>query len=751
MEDIIKITCTVEKVRFHKDSWGIILVSVDRVKDGEPKKDKDGYVVLKGQMPKVKIGDMLNVTAEYILDPKWGDQYNITSLFYAITFDSEDKVGQKKFLLSIFTPLQVKCMYEVLDDPFMTLKNKDAKSLVKVKNCGMKTAVRWIDKFDKNYFMIKIFTELEEYNLTNNMVERLINRYKSPELVIEKVKNNPYILCTEVDGIGWIKADKIALDGGMGFYSPERVSAFIKYYLKNSAEDGRSWVTSDELLGAIIENLGEEIPNEAISEGIHFIESALWWNEDKTKIGLKKYRILSDKIAKELIRIRDAETEITYGDWENDIRKLEQAQGWEFTAEQKDGVQTALSNNIALILGLAGTGKSTLVRALLEVLKGYDYVQCALSGRAAARMSEITGKEGMTIHRLLGFPTGKPEHGCYWYHEDEPLPYDIYIVDEISMVGAELFLSLLRAIPSGSKLIFLGDPGQLESIGCGNVAYDMMKSPEVPTVMLTKIHRQAEKSAIITESRKVRDGQQIVPKDWAGEETRGELQDLTLVCYQDISNTYYEVMKAFSILMATEGFDIIENQIITPVKSKGASCTQVLNNAIQELCNPASENKKEETVYSKGATYIIREGDKVINTENNYNTEPNIFNGNIGIVKEFTFNEEGEYVMVIDFMGIGQVELEKKYWKGIELGYAITVHRMQGSQFDNIIFALDFSAYALLSRELLYTGITRAKKKIKIVAQTGALRMATAKEGVSKKQTHLQQSLYDETHPKLIF
>ena len=210
-------------------------------------------------------------------------------------------------------------------------------------------------------------------------------------------------------------------------------------------------------------------------------------------------------------------------------------------------------------------------------------------------------------------------------------------------------------------------------------------------------------------------------------------------------------MKAFSILMETEGFDIIENQIITPVKSKGASCTQVLNNAIQELCNPASENKKEETVYSKGATYIIREGDKVINTENNYNTEPNIFNGNIGIVKEFTFNEEGEYVMVIDFMGIGQVELEKKYWKGIELGYAITVHRMQGSQFDNIIFALDFSAYALLSRELLYTGITRAKKKIKIVAQTGALRMATAKEGVSKKQTHLQQSLYDETHPKLIF
>lgn len=751
MEEIIKITCTVERIRYYKDSWGIILVSVDRVKDGEPKKDKDGYVVLKGQMPKVKVGDILNVTAQYVCDPKWGEQYNITSLFFAVTFDSNDKVGQKKFLLSIFTPLQVKSMYEVLDDPFETLKNKDTKALVQVKNCGMKTAVRWIERFDNNYFMIKIFTELEEYNLTNNIVERLISRYKSPELVIEKVKNNPYILCTEVDGIGWVKADKIALDGGIGRYSPERVSAFIKYYLKNCANDGRSWITSDELLGAIIENLGEEIPDRAITEAIHLIESALWWNEDKTKIGLKKYRILSERIAKELIRIRDAETKITYGDWERDIKELEAAQGWEFTTEQKDGVQIALSNNMALILGLAGTGKSTLVMALLEVLKGYSYAQCALSGRAASRMSEITGKEGLTIHRLLGFPKGEPEHGNYEYYEGNQLPYDIYILDEISMVDAELFYNLLRAIPSGSKLIFLGDPGQLESIGCGNVAYDMMKSPEIPTVMLTKIHRQAEKSAIITESRKVRDGQQIVQKDWSGEETRGEIQDLTLVCYQDISNTYYEVMKAFSTLMVEKDFNIMENQIVTPVKSKGAACTQVLNNAIQELYNPASKGKHEETVYSKGATYIIREGDKVINSENNYNIEPNIYNGNIGIVKEFTYNEEGDYVMVIDFMGIGQVELERKYWHGIELGYAITVHRVQGSQFDNIIFAVDFSGYALLSRELLYTGITRAKKKIKIIAQTGALRFATAKEGVSKKQTHLQQSLYDETHPKLVF
>lgn len=753
--NIIKMTCSVEKVIFYnEDGWGIVSVSPDKIKEGKPCLDKFGYITLKGTMPKLKTSDIINVVAEYVEDPKWGKQYNVISLYYALTFDDNDKKGQKKFLLSIFTPLQVKNMYKALEDPFTALKNKDVKSIIKIKNCGMKTADHWISKFEKNYRIIKIYTELEEYNLTNNMIDRLMNRYSTPELVIEKVKNNPYILCTEVRGIGWATADKIALDGGMEEYDLRRVGSYILYYLEQCGKEGMSWITPDELLGAIIQQLGEEIPDQIISEAIQSLKDKLWWNDEKNKIGLAKYYSIEKKIAKELIRIQTAKSNIVYPDnWEEIIKKLEEKQGWSFTPEQKEGIEKSLKNNITLIQGLAGTGKSTLVSALLEILYKYTYVQTSLSGRAASRMSEITGREGFTIHRLLGYPKGEIEKQNFVFHDKHFLPHDIFILDEISMVNADLFYYLLRAIPSGSKLICLGDYGQLESIGSGNIAFDMNKSDIIPSVILTQIHRQAEKSAIITESLKVRKGEQIIPKDWTGHEIRGELKDLELIVYSVHSNTYYEVMKAVAESMSKKDFDIMDTQIIVPVKNKGAACTYALNNAIQELYNPKKDKYQyEATINSYGNIYVLREGDKVINVQNNYNLEPAIYNGNIGVIQFFEEDkEEEETYMVIDFYGIGRVKLPKKNWKSIELGYAITVHKYQGSQAKNIIFAFDFSSYALLTRELIYTGMTRASEKLKIICQTGALRYAISQESVSQKQTHLQQCLYDLIHPKYVF
>ena len=182
--------------------------------------------------------------------------------------------------------------------------------------------------------MAKIFTELDTYNLTNNMVHRLVDRYKSPDLVIEKVKNNPYVLCNEIKGIGWKTADKIALDGGMEEYCVERVGAFIIKYLDDNAQNGCSWVTPDELMGALIENLGELIPDNKITEAINYSGEYLWWNEDKSKIGLKKYFNIENKIAQELIRLRNADTNITYSNWEDTVKHVEHKQGWNFNEEQ---------------------------------------------------------------------------------------------------------------------------------------------------------------------------------------------------------------------------------------------------------------------------------------------------------------------------------------------------------------------------------------------------------------------------------
>ena len=1082
-KDIIKVIAEVERIRYYKNEWGIIECSIDpkKIKEGNPKLDKNGMAIFKGVMPQLQEKNIYNITAEYVDDAKWGGQYNILSIFTALDFGTGDPEGQKKFLSSIYTPLQVTNMYEALDNPFKALKDKDVSSLVKIKGCGMDTADRWIRKFERHIGEAKIYTELEEYNLTTNMIKKLMDRYKSPELVIEKVKNNPYVLCNEVKGIGWKTADKIALEGGIGEFSTKRIAAYMVHYLDESGENGCSWITPDELMGAILEGIGEEVPDANVTEAIHELGDELWWNEDKSKIGLRRYFNIEQKIAEELIRIRDAESNIVYKDWEDTIKHLEHKQGWEYTDEQKSGVKTVLDNNITVVTGLAGCvdcdteyfngtewkkiseyqkgekvlqyntdgtaelvtperyikqpseclyhfetkygldqtlslehnvvyvtskgnlysqpfsvikerqenkgffgkfitsfkysgeginltddeirimvaimadghfnektkntnssiykqvrinlkkdrkkqrlekllnnlcldyikvdstiedfhtyyfespllekhfpqdwyqcnlhqlqiifeevlywdsnykkkncfsttsksdadfiqfvfsalgyratillqdrvgqtykindkeyirqskeyevtytkrnliemchdhredhtmtpivpvkpsdgyeycftvpshmlvlrrndkifvtgncGKSTLVSAMIEVLRSYSYVQCALSGRASSRMSEITGQEGYTIHRLLGYPLGDKQG--FEYHDENPLPYNIYILDEISMVDAYLFYYLLRAIPNGAKLVCLGDPGQLESIGCGNIAHDMINSEEIPTVTLTKIHRQAAKSAIITESIKIRNGQQIINKDWVGEDIRGELQDLHIDCFSDKTNTYYKIVQSFVSLMANKDFNIMETQIIVPVKNNGSACTYELNNSIQEMYNPEDRSKKEHSGFSNGKPYILREGDKVMNVVNNYKTSPPIYNGNIGIIRYIDYDEDmDEEIMLIDFKGIGEVKVPKESWNNIELGYAITVHKSQGDQANHIIFGLDFTSYSLLSREMIYTGITRAKKKCDLIAQTGALRMAISKEGVSKKQTHLQQCLYDVAHPKIIF
>lgn len=747
----VKVRASIEIIRYYKDQWGIVICSIDEVLKGDFIGDKNG-MVFKGNMPEPVRGATYIIVADYVEDPKWGNQYNIKSIYSDISFDKEDKKGKEKFLLSIFTPNQVSAMYEIYDDPFSILDAEDVEKLVQIKGCGIKTADNWIRKFKKNINIARIFVELDEYGLTNNMIKRLMERYHSPDLIIEKVKTNPYVLVNEVEGIGWKRADEIALAGHIEFDSPTRIGAYIVYYLNRCGDEGYSWITPDQLLGSILDNLGEEVPDENITTAIRELGNKLWWNEEKDKIGLSKYYNIEHKVAEELIRIRNAKSNICCDDWEEHINHLERVQGWKFTDEQMNGIKTVLNNNITIITGLAGTGKTSVVSGVLEALNHYSSVMCALSGRAASRMSEVTGKEGFTIHRLLGFPKGAPDYQCFEYNQDHKLGADIYILDEISMVDAKIFYYLLRAIPDGAKLICLGDSGQLESIGCGNVAYDMIHSSEIPTIELTKIHRQAAKSAIITQSIAVRNSKQIIPKNWTGVETRGELQDLELHCYSDSSNTFYNIMEIFSRLMAQKDFNIMDCQIIVPIKVRGDACAYNINNTVQELYNPPAKNKKEITRISNDKTFILREGDKVINVINNYKLKTPIYNGNIGTIKSISYSEElDSRIITVDFVGIGNVDVPEDCWLGIELGYAITVHKYQGSQSKYIIFGLDFSSYALLTRELVYTGITRAQKKCYLVCQTGALRYATMQQSISKKQTHLQDCLYEIAHPKLIF
>lgn len=756
IKDKFKGKVQIETVRFYKDNWGILVCSVvekDK-KYANPVVNKDGFIIVKGTMPEPDKKITYSLAANLVNDAKWGKQYEITSFSSAITFDRGDKFGQKRFLQTIFADKWYKALY-TLDDPFTLLETENVAELVQAKGIALKTAMFLCRKFRENYSLGKMMLELEEYHLTNNMLNKLLNNYKSADLAIDKVKSNPYILATEVQGIGWKKADEIALSGGLSQYSTERISAFMIYYLEEQAQNGFNYISTDLLMDAIVDCIGEEVPDLAIAESIHGLGNRLWYNKEKTLIGLMKYRKLDENIAKELLRIRDAKSDFNIENWEEIVRDKEIRQGWDYTDQQRLGIETVLKNNIVMVTGKAGVGKSTIADAMLETLKDYSHALCALSGRASARIAEITGEDGYTIHRLLGYPS-KEENSKngFSFHDEHPLPYDIIIVDEVSMIGGYLFYHLLRAVKSGAKVVLLGDCAQLEAIGECKVASDIIESPEIPTVMLDKIHRQAAKSAIITESLKVRDGIQIIPKNWAGTEVRGELQDLLIDCYSDKTNTIYKVLEYFQKEII-EVKDIMEVQIISPVRNNGDACTWNINNIIQDLYNEKNNKKKQiEVFYGKDKVGYLREGDKVINTKNNYKTcnidgnNTPIFNGNIGILREI---DEDNDMYTIDFKDIGTVILDKDSIKAIELGYAITCHKFQGSQSKNVIIALDYSSYTLLSREWVYTAITRAQKHCTLVAQNSALRYAISQEKLSEKTSHLVECLDEIAHPKLSF
>ena len=720
-----------------------------------------------GIMPYLMEDADYEISATEVENKKYGKQYQVNSINLYLPNGIESKEGQKEFLDIIFTKLQLKEKYEALDDPYMTLKDGDISSLVKVKNCGMKTAVAWIDKFKTYMPLSNAMKELSEYGLTETLLRRIVNHYKSSDIAVEIIQNKPYKLI-EVNGVGWHKCDEIAMKGGLKPDSPERIGTYILYYLQERANEGYSYIPADanteiengivsktqkpiNFIDTMIEFFGDDISDEALKGGLDYVNDQLWFSDDRKFVGLKRIYDLEMSVAENLIRIRDGENDFKYSNWKDIIKQKEIDQGWEYNEQQIEGIKAVLENQVVVITGKAGTGKSSIVDAMIAVLQGYSYAQTALSGRAAARMAEITHEEGYTIHRLLGFPKGDRDHGGFVFHEDNKLPRDIIILDEVSMVDGELFNRLVKAIKTGSKLIMLGDTGQLECIGCMNIAADLIASKEIVSIELSQIHRQAANSGIITESIKAREGIQLIEKDWIGTEVRGKLNDLVLDCFSDKSNTFYKVMQHASSELE-DGTDIMDLMVIAP-SYKNESGVDNLNAALQSLYNPDSPEKKEVFVQKSSKAWILREGDKIINVQNDYYAKnkftAGIFNGNIGVVKNIDIDVN---TIAVDFQDIpGIMILPKKNWKDLELGYAITCHKAQGSQCKKVIVGLDFGSFIQLSREWVYTAMTRAIDKCYMVAQNNALRYAVSKNSISVKRTHLVKLLAYKAANKFSF
>ena len=735
------------KTTVQDGDWQVCLVDIEKVIDGVPYMYRDVNL----------IGNMVAMTDKYntsyriigILQPNeryGGMQYNVVYSQEVYVFDTYNK--QVAFLNCILTQKQLNNLIKAYpQNPIKPLEDRDLNALTKVSGIGERTAYKLITRFESCRDKGKAYVELATYGITATMINKLVEHYESPDIAVAKIKENPYLLIEDVTGIGFSKADEIALKGGLDKFDWKRCKAYIIHYFRERASEGHSFVLYDELVDAVEQEL-EGMPYESIQEAMRNLEkeNKIWFKDtgDDILVALKYYYMLESNVAKHLKRLMEAPSNLDINEEEamRRIGEQEAKQGWKFTEQQLEGIFTAMNNNVTIIRGYGGTGKSSCVTGLLACAdEDYRFKQCALSGKASVNLTDITGQEGYTIHRLLEVDpiTGRFNHNEYF-----PLLTDLVILDEGSMVDVALFESLIQAIPTGAKLIILGDTNQLESIGAGNILLDMIDSGEVPVVTFDKVHRQGAKSAIIGESIRIAQGQKPVGYGWEGTNVLGELKDLKYIgftCDRDSKKPTIDlIMKEFKTLY-NECKDISQIAVIVPTRERGTGCLPI-NILIQDYVLPPLEKRG---FYCNCGGYDIYKGDKVINLKN-ARPRPNqaivsvpIYNGNMGEVIEVGFD-----YLKVDFYNIGEVYIYKSHLENIALGYAITVHKSQGSTIPYTISAIDFSHFSMLTRQLVYTTMTRAKKKCVMIFETNALIKAINTNKITQKDTFLYYFLTGE-------
>lgn len=757
---IVKVKGTLARIMYPKPpkvhesgEYCIARITPSEVVDGElhPRAlDKYNTISIKGDMQKLEYGDTLEFTI--VLD----EVHEIYGASYKLKFSREDfqfnnESDIKLFLSKILTSTQVDEMYKILDNPIEAIENGDINLLTKIKGVGEVVAQRIIDKYEASKDFASAYIELDGYGLTTEAINGLIKQYGSPETLIDKIKDNPYVLI-ELDGYGFKKVDKIAMSMGIKKQDIKRLIAFIDYVLLEMGNSGYSWIDSEHLITLIEENLGEDIDMQDTLKAVNILkESNKVWNEEKGKIASMKFYRLELCIVKELLRLKSGE--ITAPDnWEQRVLQAEKLQGYKYTDEQKEAIKSVIINPVSVIIGKAGTGKTTSVLGAVNAL-GEDLVisQCALSGKASARLKEATGKDSYTIHKLLEYNPKSEGEGNFNYNKDNQLPSDVVILDESSMVGGEPFLWLLEAIPTNSRFVMIGDIRQLSPVGALNVFYDVVNSGVIPVSEITKIHRQGEKSAIITESHKVSDGIQLFEKNYEGILTLGELEDLILDITKTRSSIPDKILNYF-IKEVESGEDILEIQVISPLNNRGETSVYSLNKIIQEWYNPSEENKAEVFYTTNGEEaidgYTFREGDKIMVIKNNYkllDTEEKkttLFNGYTGVITKITDKNIIARFPLADTEN--DVVLPPDFWngkRGVVLGYVSTTAKNQGSGYNSVIYAIDNSHYMLLCRQQLYTALTRARKKMILVGENKAVINAINVNETNDKQTFMPTML----------
>lgn len=721
--------------------------------------EENGYTVLilvdegeditcVGTFTDVSEGENIECEGEFTTHPTYGKQFKTKSYQHK---EPEDETAIERYLGSgaikgLGKALAARIVKKFKKDTFRIIE-EEPERLSSVKGISEQKAMDIANQINEKKDLRRAMIYLQQYGISTVMAVKIYKEYKQD--VFKILKENPYKLAEDIGGIGFRTADTIAAKIGIKPDSDFRIQSGVLYTLQQASAEGHTYLPYDELIEESIKVLGVtedqidiNIKNLAIDKKVVITEK----NSDK-QVFYAPYFYMESNSSKMLKNLNDY-FEIADSEVENCIKKIEKKTGMELDDAQRDAVKAAAHNGVLIITGGPGTGKTTTINTIIKYfeMEGLDIFLAAPTGRAAKRMSETTGFEAKTIHRLLELNGGAEGTTAFEKNADNPLETDVIIIDEMSMVDINLMNALLKAIiPGQTRLILVGDASQLPSVGPGSVLKDLIESKCFKTVALTKIFRQASTSDIIVNAHKINKGEMVL-LDNKGKDffflKRYEADKIINVTLQLI------IQKLPKYVDATT-YDI---QVLTPMR-KGLLGVERLNGILQNYINPPSEKKKEKEHNGK----IFREGDKIMQMKNNYQIDwevktkyglaidkgTGVFNGDVGIIEKINDYTE---TITINFDDNKKVEYPFKLLDDLDLAYAITIHKSQGSEYPAVVMPLLSGPTMLMNRNLLYTAVTRAKKCVTIVGNDKTFDMMVKNVSQQKRYSGLKDRLMEDNY-----
>ncbi|MFO7888110.1 MAG: ATP-dependent RecD-like DNA helicase [Eubacteriales bacterium] len=725
---------TVEEIIYNNTSNGYTVGIIETSED---------VITFTGLFSSISLGEQIEVEGKWKNHPRYGKQFEVKK-YKIIMPDSIE--GIKKYLASglikgVGDATAAKIVEEFGEDTFNILQY-NPEEIMKIDGIGEKKAEKIVDSFKEQLEIKEIMLYLQKYNISPSYGIKIYKEYGSE--TIEKVKENPYRLTSDVYGIGFKLADKIAENMGIDKKSEYRISAGVRYSLIESASDGHTYLPKDIVVKRAGKTLDIDkkyveavISNMALRGEIH-MESI----DDRDCVYYIPYYYAEAGTANKLVTLITQEKE-TDEDVKDIIIGIEERSKKSLTNKQKKAIEKSFKENVIVITGGPGTGKTTIIKGIIDgfELMGKKTALCAPTGRAAKRITETTGREAKTIHRMLEFTYSEDKKNLYFNkNEESPLEYDVIIVDEMSMVDIILMNSLLKAIEPKTHLIMVGDVDQLPSVGPGSVLRDIIKSNIIPTIKLDKIFRQSKDSMITINAHKINDGE--MPEF---NKKNGDFFFIDCLNNEEINKTIVGLME--KRLPEHYNLKSIEDiQILTPMK-KSINGTIQLNKTLQSKLNPLCKGKEELKINKT----LYRTGDKIMQIKNNYQmawkktdkdgyveSGEGVFNGDIGYIR---YVNKVEQELVVEFDDNKEVTYTYNQLDELIHAYAVTIHKSQGSEFPAIIIPITWAPPMLLTRNLIYTAVTRAQSLLVLVGYKKYIKEMIDNNKIDRRYSNLKERL----------